>query len=115
MIQALADPERIALVWSLLEREATQADLRLTLDMSSGTASKQLGLLEARRLIARARSHAPYVLVAPEETAALLQAAADLAAAISRTQASVDERRSKELRKAGFRRAHGTRNLDQAG
>lgn len=98
MLQALADAERLAIVLSLLEKPGNQADLRSALHMTSGTASKQLGLLEARRIIARDRSHGPYVVVCPQQTIVLLQAAADLAAAISCEQAFVDERYATNLR-----------------
>jgi DNA-binding MarR family transcriptional regulator len=98
VLQALADAERLAIVLSLLGKPGNQADLRSALHMTSGTASKQLGLLEARRIIARDRSHGPYVVVSPQQTTVFLQAAADLAAAISREQAFVDERHAANLR-----------------
>jgi DNA-binding HxlR family transcriptional regulator len=100
VLQALADTERLLIVGRLLRKPATQLELRAALDMKSGTASKQLGLLEARRIIARDRSHGPYGIVAPRETAALLEAAADLAAAISRRQAVVDEEHVRQLRES---------------
>ncbi len=100
MLQALADTERLLLVDRLLGKPASQAELRADFGLTSGNASKQLGLLESRRVIARDRSHGPYGIVAPAETTALLEAAAELAAAISRRQAVVDEEHARELRES---------------
>ncbi len=67
--------------------------------MASGTASKQLGALESRKIVVRERSHGSYILAAPRETERLLQAAADLAAVLSRQQADVDEAHAVDLQR----------------
>jgi DNA-binding transcriptional ArsR family regulator len=115
MLAALADAGRLEIVRRLLDAPLSQSEICSALKMTSGTASKQLRLLEAQRLISRDRSHGPYMVVSPNETAALVQAAADLATAISRKQALVDERHAKDLRKAQFKRGASGHDIDRLG
>jgi DNA-binding HxlR family transcriptional regulator len=98
ILQTVADGDHAAILRHLLKKPLSQAAIREVLPMASGTASKQLGALESRKLVARRRSHGEYVLAAPRETERLLQAAADLAAALSRQQADVDEAHARTLR-----------------
>jgi DNA-binding transcriptional ArsR family regulator len=103
VLGALADRERLDILRRLMDKPLKQAEIRRASDMRSGTASKQLGVLEACRLIARDRSHGPYVVASPTETARLLRAAADLAAALSRQQATADEEHARALRGTSVR------------
>jgi DNA-binding MarR family transcriptional regulator len=95
----LAHPERLAIVELLLHGQASQRDLRLRLQMHSGTTSKHLGALEERRVVSRTTSHGEYDVVCPTELLRLLEAAAELGAATSRAQAEADEKRQRAVRK----------------
>ena len=87
----------------LLAQPLNQDGVRQAVGLTSGSASKQLKILEERQLIARERSHSPYRIVAQLEMTGVLQAVADLAAAISLQQSAVDTRYARDFRKARLR------------
>jgi len=110
ILSALAHPDRLAIVESLLREPATQSELRTRLDLRSGTASKQLGVLEERRLVARRSSHGRYAVACPNEMLALIEAAAVLGVATSRQQAEIDEARQRAIAKLRMSRGAGMAN-----
>jgi len=104
ILAALGHAERLAIVELLMEARASQATIRARLELRSGTASKHLAILEERRLVARNRSHGAYGLVRPRETLVVIEAAAALASATSRTQAEADEERLRAVERMRMRR-----------
>ncbi|GEM_PF-6763787 len=83
VLAALAHTERLGVVMKLFERPSTQKELATLLEVSSGTLSRQMSILEDACLVTRERSHDPYSLAAPKETLELLRAAAELSVAVA--------------------------------
>ncbi|MDA0179710.1 winged helix-turn-helix domain-containing protein [Solirubrobacter phytolaccae] len=99
---ALGDPERWQIVLRLLESDATQKQLSAELGLSSATLSRRMNELELMGLVARERSHSPYVLLFRQPVLKVLQAGAELAEAVSTRQATVDQAKTKDLRRLEF-------------
>jgi DNA-binding HxlR family transcriptional regulator len=103
LLSLVADDDGRQIIERLLDAPATQKELREELGLQSGVLSRQMRALEDAALVVRARSHGPYVLLLPERTRALLQAAADLASDLSQARYEVDSARAREIRKRGMR------------
>lgn len=78
LFQALGDPLQLAALARLLEREATQKELRAHLEVQSGPLSRKMALLEEIGLVARERSHGPYAVRHRQDVLRVLEATSDL-------------------------------------
>jgi DNA-binding transcriptional regulator GbsR (MarR family) len=108
LFEVLADPVCRDLLWGLLESETplTQSQLGTQLGLSSGLVSKRMGVLEGLGLVERATSHAPYSVIFPVETRALLVDGAQLFASAIKRRAEQAEEVARRLKKQGMEGGH---------
>lgn len=101
LFSALADSVCRRALRFLLDSDGglTQGELATRLAITSGTASKRLGELEALGLVERPSSHSPYSVVFPAMTRALLIDGADLAATALERLAGDARAHTRDLRK----------------
>lgn len=114
ILALLADTDCRSIVERLLERPATQRELRDELGLQSGSLSRQMRAMEDAALVVRERSHGPYAVTLSKRTRAVLQAAADLARDLSELQYEVDVDRARTLRKGGMREQPPARRSEEA-
>lgn len=108
LFEVLADPVCRDLLWGLLESDAplTQSQLGGSLALSSGLVSKRMGSLETVGLVERPSPHAPYSVVFPAETRALLVDGAQLFASAIKRQAESAEEIARRLQRMGMKGGH---------
>jgi DNA-binding MarR family transcriptional regulator len=108
LFEVLADPVCRDLLWGLLESDGplTQSQLCGSLALSSGLVSKRMGTLETVGLVERPTSHAPYSVVFPAETRALLVDGAQLFASAIKRQAERADDGVRRLKKQGMEGGH---------
>jgi len=100
ILAACSDEDRQGILLRLYKKPATQKELIAELQLSSGTISKHMRVLEEAGLVLRSRSHSPYRLTVGEEIWQLLRATTNVSQAISRLTEEAIEERSKELQRA---------------
>jgi DNA-binding HxlR family transcriptional regulator len=108
IFEVLSDPVCRDLLWSLLESDEplTQSQLGKSLRLSSGLVSKRMGALETIGLVERPTSHAPYSVVFPAETRALLVDGAQLFVGAIQRQAQRADEDVRRLKKQGMEGGH---------
>jgi DNA-binding HxlR family transcriptional regulator len=108
LLEALADQASIDLLRCLLHSDdpLTQGELAAKVEISSGLASKRMGMLELLGLVERPRSHGPYKLVLAAQTRALLDDVADLAASALRAREAAATSYARDQRKEGLNGGH---------
>lgn len=108
LFEVLADPVCRDLLWRLLESDSplTQSQLCSQLSLSSGLVSKRMGTLETLGLVERPTPHAPYAVVFPVETRALLVDGAQLFASAIERQAEQAKDIARRLKKQGMEGGH---------
>ncbi len=105
VLEAFADLDRLLILLQLYEGPATQKELAAALDLKSGTLSRHMATLEAADLVARRRSHAPYVLMAPQDTWQLLRFAATLTGTLGKAVQQQHDEWERVVQRAAMRPA----------
>lgn len=77
LFDALGDPVQIAIVARLLEKPATQKELREEFELPAGPMSRRMSALEDIGVARRQRSHGPYEVRFRQALLGVLRAASD--------------------------------------
>jgi len=103
LLQAYADPDRLEILLQLFRAPATQKELGGALGLNSGSISRHMKVLEDADLVEHPRSHAPYALVAREESWQILRATTNLTEALAKRHLEATQQRSSEIQRAAMR------------
>jgi DNA-binding HxlR family transcriptional regulator len=108
LFQLLADQTSVEILEHLLDSDdpLAQREIVSQLGISSGVVSKRMVSLELLGVIERPSSHAPYSIVRPDQTRALLEAANDLSEEMHAHTAEKAGRHKRERRKAALSGGH---------
>lgn len=102
ILALLADDDVRRVVQRIIDRPATQRELRDELRLQSSALSRQMQALEAAGLVVHDRGHGPYEVVFSEQTRELIRAALNLARDISAARSAVDAEEAREFQKRGM-------------